>query len=88
MHLLNKSSLAISLGRSRCYVSAMVRSGYRMQYGTRTTFRHALKWLEENPHFVTTEVYPHRPKPRPSIPSNRKSSDVDKSGELAHSHGQ
>jgi len=58
MNLLNKSSLATELGRSRCYVSAMIRSGYRMQYGTRTTLRHALRWLEEHSDFVTTEVYP------------------------------
>ncbi|MGA7214786.1 MAG: hypothetical protein WBX20_11290 [Terrimicrobiaceae bacterium] len=41
MNLLNKSSLATELGRCRCYVSAMVRFGYRMQYGTRTTLHHA-----------------------------------------------
>ena len=53
--LLNIKQLADHLGRSRGYVTAMKRAGYRMHYGTKTTLDHALKWLEENPEFRTTD---------------------------------
>ena len=52
--LLNVKELAWQMGRSRGYVTAMKRAGYRMQYGTKTTLDHALKWLEENQGFRTT----------------------------------
>ncbi len=45
MNLLNKKQLAEEMGRSATYVSGMVRQGYRMKYGTKTTLSHALAWL-------------------------------------------
>lgn len=47
MQLLNKSQLAEQLGRCPTYVSGMVRCGYRMKFGSKTTLKHALSWLAE-----------------------------------------
>ena len=56
--LLNKSELAVEIGRSRGFVSAMIRAGYVPKYGTRSTLPHALEWLEQNPDFRMADVYP------------------------------
>jgi hypothetical protein len=45
------------MGRSPTYVSAMVRRGYVMAFGTKTTLEHALGWLAENPDFRTCQAY-------------------------------
>ena len=47
MQLLNKSQLAEQLGRCPTYVSGMVRCGYRMKFGSKTTLKHALAWLAD-----------------------------------------
>jgi hypothetical protein len=58
MQLLNKSELAESIGHDPTYVSAMCKQGYQMKYGTRTTRKHALAWLAENPGFRVSSAYP------------------------------
>lgn len=55
--LLDAGALADAIGRSVWYVYAMKRSGYAMQYGTRTTREHALAWLEAHKGFRTSKVY-------------------------------
>lgn len=60
--LLNKKALAEVLDHAPGYVSAMIRAGYRMQYGTQTSLQHALSWLEENPNFRASHQYPRKKK--------------------------
>lgn len=55
--LLNKRELAFEIGRSPAYVSAMVREGYSMPFGGRSTRKHALEWLEKNPLFRASDIY-------------------------------
>lgn len=52
--LLNCEKLAEAIGRSVNYITAMRRAGYVFQYPGRTTLKHALKWLSENPYFVAS----------------------------------
>lgn len=47
MELLNKSQLAAELGRTPTYVSGMIRCGYVMKFGSKTTLKHALAWLAD-----------------------------------------
>ena len=47
MKLLNKSQLAAELGRTPTYISGMIRCGYQMKFGTKTTLSHALDWLAD-----------------------------------------
>lgn len=86
--LLNKSQLAAQMGRDPTYVSAMCRMGYAMQYGTKTTLRHALNWLMANPDFRVSSAYPSMLPPR--VRQGRRPglmfSAVDKSREPAPSH--
>jgi hypothetical protein len=77
--IVSKAGIRVSTGQ---LVQTM--TGYRMQYGTRTTLRHALRWLEENPDFVTTEVYSHQPRSLRRRPSNQTCGAADRYGELAH----
>jgi hypothetical protein len=71
MKVLNKTKLAHEMGRGPGYISAMVRAGYRMQYGTLTTLRHALQWLAAHPDFRQTDVY--RPRARKAATAADKS---------------
>lgn len=57
VQLLNKKSLAAAMGRGPAYVTAMCAAGYAMEFGTRTTLRHALNWLRANPQFRTVEYH-------------------------------
>lgn len=52
---MNASKLALALGRSRWYISAMKAGGYQFRYGTLTTVAHALAWLEQHPEFRSQE---------------------------------
>jgi hypothetical protein len=72
IRLLSKGQLAEQLGRDPTYVSAMVRQGYKMQYGTRTTLRHALGWLKDNPTFRVSDAYPSMLSTRRGIRPGRR----------------
>jgi hypothetical protein len=67
--LLNKSQLAKSLGRSKGYVSAMVKRGFTTPCG-RTTLKAAMTWMAENPDFRVADAY--GPKITPKV-SQKKS---------------
>jgi hypothetical protein len=56
MELLDKGQLAERLGRSRGYVSAMCKAGFKAPCG-RTTLRAALEWMAANPDFRMSDVY-------------------------------
>jgi len=71
MNLLNKSTLAEALNHAPGYVSAMLRAGYRMRYGTSTDLHHALTWLESHPEFRSSHQYPRvskKPPPEKNAP--------------------
>jgi len=55
----NASQLAQKLGRSRWYVSAMKKCGYKFRYATLTTVAHALDWLEQHSEFRSQEYKLH-----------------------------
>lgn len=87
MELLNKSQLAERLGHDPTYVSAMVRCGYQMQFGNKTTLRHALAWKKENPGFRVSDAYPSMLPPRlRGMNQGRKFSAVGKSREPLATH--
>jgi hypothetical protein len=67
--LLNKSQLAERLGRSKGYVSAMVKAGFTTPCG-RTTLKAALMWMDANPDFRVADAYA----PKVKVTSRRKSS--------------
>lgn len=54
--LLNKSQLAEMLGRSKGYVSAMVKAGFTTPCG-RTTLKAAMDWMAKNPDFRVADAY-------------------------------
>ena len=59
MTLLNRSELAVALGRSPGYVSAMVKSGMQMPCG-RISLKSALAWMADHPDFRMADAYPRR----------------------------
>ena len=74
MDLLNKSQLATQLGRSPTYVSGMIRCGYVMKFGTKTTLKHALSWLADQcassparGGFRLSQAYPQMGASRPRL---------------------
>jgi len=74
MNLLNTKQLAEALGRTATYVSGMVRRGYRMKYGTKTTLSHALAWLADQSlqpdgGFRLAQAYPSMAVPKSQRPS-------------------
>lgn len=54
--LLSVKELAFEIGRSRTYVSAMKRCGFRMP-GGKATASEALKWLRRRPGFRRAGAY-------------------------------
>jgi hypothetical protein len=64
MKLFNKGQLASEMGRDATFVSAMCRQGYLMQFGGKTTLRHALAWLAEHPEFRVHDAYSSMKKDR------------------------
>jgi hypothetical protein len=79
MKLLNKKQLAEELGRTATYVSGMVRVGYQMKYGSKTTLKHALAWLasqsssSESGGFRLAQAYPSMALPKTNGPDRRGS---------------
>ena len=79
MKLLNKKQLAEELGRTATYVSGMLRVGYQMKYGTKTTLKHALAWLADQSAsspcggFRLAQAYPSMALPRTKGPAQRGS---------------
>lgn len=73
--------LARRLNRSRSYVWAMKRAGFKFTHGRRTTVDAALLWLEWNRDFVTTR----RAQPRRG--SSLRGTRAGKSGELLSNCG-
>jgi hypothetical protein len=89
IELLKKGELANAMGASPGYVSGMIRKGYKMEYGTRTTLEHALAWRAANPNFRLVDAYPSmvsKPKTsgHPCKRSNRKPLISGKSRGPAH----
>jgi hypothetical protein len=78
--LLNKSQLAERLGRSKGYVSAMVKAGFTTPCG-RTTLKAAMQWMAENPDFRVADAY--RPRVTNPVTSRRKSASGTRQSVLA-----
>jgi len=67
--LLTLGELAQAMGYCRAYVSAMVRAGFKPSGGRRSTLAAALRWKQQNPKFLMTQVYPKKKEtPAPSKP--------------------
>ena len=58
MKILNMAAFAAEIGRHPSYVSLMKRAGFFPSHGTKTTLRHGLDWLADNPDFRTTLPLP------------------------------
>jgi hypothetical protein len=75
--LLNKKRLAEAMGHSPTYVSAMIKCGYVMKFGSRTTLKHAHAWLADRASsgrpFRVAEAYPALAVPKSARP--RKTRD-------------
>ena len=84
MKLLNKKELAEMMGRAPTYVSGMIRCGYVMKYGTKTTLKHALSWLADQSSssscgFRLAQAYPSLAVPK----SERQRTRIDRQPEGA-----
>ena len=56
MELLNGIQLAVKLGCSEYYVSAMRQAGLPFFCG-KITLKDAMQWMRDHPHFKSTDVY-------------------------------
>lgn len=81
MKLLFASQLATQLGVSQFYVGSMKKAGCPFR-GRKTTMLWAIKWLEANPWFKTTVVYPRR-KRTGEDNSNRINSKINQINEIS-----
>lgn len=76
--LLNKKRLAEAMGRGATYVSGMIRCGYVMKYGDRTTLKHALSWLADQSSssqtggFRLSQAYPSLAIPKSARPRMKR----------------
>ena len=66
--LMNKSQLAEYLGRSKSYISAMVKAGFETPCG-RTSAKAAIRWMAAHPDFRVADAYKRETK----VSSRRKS---------------
>lgn len=82
-----KGALARAMGHAPNYVSAMIRAGYVMEWGDKSSLMHGMRWKKAHPEFRVSDWYPSMKGPLHKNP-NRKSSTADKSDAPAHSHAQ
>jgi hypothetical protein len=93
--------LALYMGRSSSYISAMKSAGYEFTHGTRTLLSSALAWLSEHPDFRSTgyrisapgfvkdQARSERARVFAALRKRRQHlppATSDTNGELAHSH--